>query len=89
VVTARLLGVLKLTDEGEQDDKLIAVIPGDLLDVEGGMAALEERFPGVTVILETWFSSYKGPGVMQSGGMEEATSAYKVLEYAVEGYQAQ
>jgi inorganic pyrophosphatase len=84
VVEARLIGVLKLTDEGEQDDKLIAVLPGDLLDVPGGIGELEERFPGVTTILETWFSSYKGAGVLESGGMADAAAAMKVLHEALE-----
>jgi len=34
VVKAHLIGVLKLLDGGEQDDKLIAIIDNSIIDVE-------------------------------------------------------
>ncbi|USD44184.1 inorganic diphosphatase [Vibrio sp. SCSIO 43135] len=67
VVSARLIGVLKMLDGDEQDDKLIAVLTNDspFSGVES-LTELDERFIGVKDIVKIWFESYKG----KDGGME-------------------
>jgi inorganic pyrophosphatase len=87
VVTARPIGVLKLLDGGEQDDKIIAVLPDSPL---GGVSSLEElqsEFKGITDILEIWFSNYKGPGEMESKGFGDAAKARDIINDAVEAYE--
>ena len=61
VVSARLIGVMEMLDDGEQDDKLIAVLTQDspFADVQT-LAQLDADFPGVKEIVSTWFNSYKG-----------------------------
>lgn len=60
-VNVRVLANLVMLDNGEQDDKLLAVRVDDPLyqDVSS-LAELNDRFPGITTIIETWFSNYKG-----------------------------
>ena len=57
---AKVIGVIKMLDRGEQDDKLIAVDPqswfGHVITIE----ELEDSFPGVSYILKTWLNYYKG-----------------------------
>jgi inorganic pyrophosphatase len=88
VLEVRLLGVLKLQDGGEWDDKLLAVQEGTPLAAAVNVETLEELFPGVTSIVETWFSNYKGPGEIESGGFAGPDEAWKVLEAAIAAYEA-
>ena len=52
VVSAKLVGVLKLLDNGEQDDKLIAVQLNSPLKKSNSLKELDEQFPGIKEILE-------------------------------------
>lgn len=60
-VNVRVLANLVMIDNGEQDDKLLAVLSDDTLykDVQS-LADLNQQFPGITSIIETWFRHYKG-----------------------------
>ena len=62
LVEARPIGVLRLRDGGELDDKIIAVpLTGPFADCRS-IDALDERYPGVSTIISTWFGNYKGGG---------------------------
>lgn len=86
VVKAKLIGVLKLVDGGEQDDKLIAVLPGTVFYDLDSVEDLNEAFPGMLDIVETWFESYKGAGKLQSLGYKGADDAAAILNQAVDTY---
>lgn len=87
VIPVRLLGVLKMLDDGEVDDKLIAVsYSGPLSDVRS-LDELREKYPGVTEILEIWFVNYKGPGRIQLLGYETGETARIALERAAEEFR--
>jgi len=76
IVPVKVIGVMHMIDGGDPDDKIIAVIPGTSLGGVNSIAELDANFPGVTGILATWFSSYKGPGEIEVtgfGGPEDAT----------------
>lgn len=79
VVQARILGVLRLIDHGEQDDKILAVRPGAPLGDVRGIDGLRDRYPGVLEILETWFVHYEGAGNRSRGfgGPEAARSVVR------------
>ena len=75
VVAARLIGVLRLIDRGEQDDKLIAVMADTPFYEVEDLEELDDNFRGALPIIETWFANYKGPGKIESqgfGGVDEA-----------------
>lgn len=89
VVNVRLIGVLKMLDGGEQDDKLIAVLTEDspFANIQN-MAQLDSEFPGVSQIVGLWFANYKGPdGGMEAQGFEEATVAREVFDAAAAQYK--
>lgn len=86
VVAVRLIGVLELLDGGEQDDKLIAVQPGSPLGDASSLAELDDRYVGISQILEIWFSNYKGPGKMEAKGFGDPTRASEILEAAISAY---
>lgn len=89
IVRVRLIGVLRMIDGGQQDDKLIAVpIEGSPFSKIHDMAELENVFPGVSLILETWFLHYKGEGAkIDLEGFEgpDAAGALVVRAAAVTG----
>lgn len=60
-VAVRIIGQLSMLDDGERDDKLIAVLPQDnaFADVRD-IPDLQTRFPGIGDILLSWFQNYKG-----------------------------
>lgn len=62
VVPVRLIGAQKFTDDGEQDNKLLAVLPGTPLGDVTSLQELDEKFPGVSDIVRIWFEHYKGIG---------------------------
>jgi len=82
VVAARLVGVLKMLDGGELDDKLLAVMPSTSLVAVGDIADLDALFPGVTTIVETWFANYKGPGEIETKGYGPRSEALRMLSLA-------
>ncbi|SNY59281.1 Inorganic pyrophosphatase [Arsukibacterium tuosuense] len=60
VQQVRLVAVMRMLDNGEQDDKLLAVpLTGIFSDVTD-LAELQRQFPGVTEQLQYWFEHYKG-----------------------------
>jgi inorganic pyrophosphatase len=87
VASAKLIGVLKLEDSGEQDDKLIAVQFTSPLKKVDSIEELDERFPEITKILELWFTNYKGKGKMKSKGFGDLHEAEKILNQASKDYQ--
>jgi len=87
VVAARLIGVLKLLDEGQKDDNLIAVTAHRPFQEVMSMKDLKKKFPGTTEILKIWFSYYKGAGNVKIIGYGSKRSAKKTLEFAIKEYK--
>ena len=87
VVEAKLIGVLKLLDGGEQDDKLIAVMPGTVLGNVNSLVEMRQQFNGILEIVETWFTNYKGPGELVSKGIGDAEEANAILDAAVTSFE--
>jgi inorganic pyrophosphatase len=87
VVKASPIGVLKLLDGGEQDDKIIAVLPDSPLGGVSSLEQLQREFKGITDILEIWFLNYKGPGKMESKGFAGAAEARDIISDAVADYE--
>lgn len=87
VIKAKVIGVLRLLDGGEQDDKLIAVQADSPLYHLNSIEELAEGYNGITGIIETWFSNYKGPGKLVSNGYADRSSANNILEVAIAAYK--
>lgn len=87
IVSARPIGVLRMRDGGEKDDKIIAVLLDSPLGEVGSMGELTRRFNGVADILEIWFSNYKGPGKIRAEGFGSVTEARDLIEAAAGAYR--
>lgn len=80
VAKVKVVGLLKLVDKGELDHKVLAVMDHTPLAKVKSLKELNEQFPGVTDILQTWFTNYKGPGKMVFKGWGEAQEANELIE---------
>jgi inorganic pyrophosphatase len=87
VIQARPIGVLKMLDDGEQDDKIIALLLESPLDKISTIKELEREYQGITNIIEIWFSNYKGPGEVQSKGFGDVAESRNVIEAAAKAYK--
>ncbi len=86
VAEVKIVGVIKLLDGGEVDDKLIGVLPGSTFWEVNSLADLQAKYPGVTEIIQIWIANYKGPGVMEILGLGEVDEAWAILNAGVAAY---
>lgn len=87
VLKAKVIGVLKLLDRGEIDDKVIAVVEGSPLGNVNNIRELDQEFPGAKLIIETWFTNYKGPGEMKSLGYAEVDDAEIIITSSINAFE--
>lgn len=87
LVPVRIIGILRMVDRGEQDDKVVAVAKGTVFENLTDIDELESQFPGVTEIIHHWFSNYKGQGLVQCHGFGDREEARVVLNAAIEAYR--
>lgn len=92
VVKCRILGVMTLVDNGEIDDKMILAPVSSPFGSLKSIEELDKKFPGVTGILQTWFTSYKGYGKdgklqLSSKGFKSRAAAIKTIGDAILDYE--
>lgn len=88
LVEIRLIGVLKLKDRGEQDDKLIAVpLKGAFENIES-LDQLKTEFPGALEIIQIWFENYKGAGMMELEQIGDSNLANEILAEAEKAFKS-
>jgi len=87
VVEVKVIGLFRMHDDGELDVKLVAVRENTPFAEVASIAELQEKFPGVTTIVETWFGNYKGPGVIKTEGFGDVDEATNILNGAVADYR--
>lgn len=91
VVTARVLGVMKFVDDGEVDDKVIAV-PMDDRHSGDAVRSLDDVPAQLIKQIEFHFSHYKDlkkPGSTVVKGFEGVESAKQVIAEAIERWNSQ
>jgi inorganic pyrophosphatase len=88
VVRGRAIGVMSLIDTGEKDDKVVVVMENSPFASVRSIEELDRKFPGVTSILQTWFTSYKGRDkdgklLLSSPGFKGRAETIKLIGDAV------
>jgi inorganic pyrophosphatase len=86
VLPVRVIGSIRLVDDGDKDDKLIAVPKDSPLAKATTVAELDEIFPGITAILQTWFENYKGKDAVQCQGFGGKDEAEALIVAAMESF---
>jgi len=92
VVRARLVGALRATDQGERDDKLLAIpvsdddAPVPLSDLEDA-TELRRRYPKLDLILCLWLASYDAAeGGTQCEELVGREEAREILDRAMAAF---
>jgi len=83
------IGVVRVIDRFEQDDKIIAVEQGTSFDQVISIEALDDRYPGVSEILRIWFSNVHRTSDVQFMGTGSRAQANAVIDYAADAYVKQ
>ena len=86
VVRASAIGVIRLLDRAEQDDKILAVMEGTTFERATDLTLLERYFPGVTDILRIWFDNYAGESISYLG-LGPRASAQRLIEITSGEYE--
>lgn len=89
VARVKIIGVLKLQDGGEQDDKIIGVLENSALATVATPQEMDQKFPGVLDILKIWFENYKGPNIMSSHGYSGSAEAFQIIRKAEEAFETE
>lgn len=82
IIKCKIIGVLKLLDRGEQDDKLIAISHNSTLRNINSLEDLRSNYPGILNIIEIWFTNYKGVGKTESHGYQTNFKAIEIINNA-------
>jgi inorganic pyrophosphatase len=87
-VRARAIGVIRIIDRLEQDDKVLAVMDGPTLKNVNDLESLDKRYPGASDIVTTWFSNAYGKRSKVSlQGAGSRGQALSVIDFAIESYK--
>ena len=88
VVEIKLIGILKMLDEGKMDDKLIGVmVNNSIFSSIDSFNELKKSYGGITNILEIWFANYKGSNKIIINGFDDEKTALKVFKTAHKDYK--
>lgn len=82
----KIIGVVRLLDAGDNDDKLIGVLPGSTFWECNNMTDLQTKYPGVAEIIGTWLYYYKGAGAMDIQGFGDVDEAWDIINDCVARY---
>jgi inorganic pyrophosphatase len=78
----KIIGMLKLSDGGESDNKVIAITDNGVFDKIDSIAEMLVKKPTVIPIIKLWFEGYKKPGKMVFLGYEDKKKTIKYIEKA-------
>jgi len=88
VVRARAIGIIRVVDRLEQDDKILAVMLDSTLTGVSDLESLDARYPGASEIVRLWFGHAHGRlskvELMGTGSRGQADS---VIDYASETFK--
>lgn len=79
IVKCKIIGVLYLIDNSEQDYKLIAISENSNFKNINDIEELKTSYDGILKIIEIWFTNYKSDGRMKSNGYGDSKQALNIL----------
>ena len=82
IVKCKIIGVLYLIDNSEQDYKLIAISENSNFKNINDIEELKTSYDGILKIIEIWFTNYKSDGRMKSNGYGDSKQALNILKNA-------
>ena len=80
LVKVKVIGMIEMLDNGQKDDKFIAVKKNDLIFSKiNKVQEIKENFPGILKILKLWFENYKGINQIQVTNIYDKSIANEIL----------
>ena len=79
LVRAIPIGLLRVIDRLERDDKIIAVVPATPLAGVEDVAELDSKFPGVREILENWYTNARPGSAIEVQGFGSRAAARRLI----------
>jgi inorganic pyrophosphatase len=88
VVTAKVIGSIQLVNtKGVLTDKILAIQKDSpLYNSVNNLQDLDQKFPGIVKILETWWTNYNGIGKMKVAGFDDVNIANTIVTQAMDGF---
>ncbi len=80
ILKVKVIGMLKLIDKGEQDNKVIAVTTDGTFKKIDSIKEMLVKKPNVIPIVRAWFEGYKDPGKMVFMGYGNRKKTIKYIE---------
>lgn len=91
VIAVKPIGMILMKDKGEQDDKVVAVLPGSPMARFDEFKDLTQAYPGIFKILGTWLENYKGKKhgkkKVQVEGWANAEAADELVQAGAKAFQ--
>lgn len=87
IVNGKIIGLMKMIDEGEKDDKVLAVSEDSYLFKISDVEELRENYPGVLEIINIWFENYKGQNKIEILGFESPKEANKLIDISIKNFK--
>jgi len=88
VVRANAIGIIRVVDRMEQDDKILAIMSDSTMKGVTDIEGLNARYPGAAEIVSTWFSNAHGKrSKVQLIGTGSRSQANAVIDYAIDAYR--
>lgn len=89
VVKVKIIGVLKLMEDGEFDGKLLALKKGSPEYKMSSVEELNSNFANVVDEVTSWFENYKGPDSgLKVEGIGDDEQAMQILALSIESFKA-
>lgn len=86
VIKAVPIGVVRVVDRFEQDDKILAIEAGSNFKGVTDIESLDDKYPGVSEILRIWFGNVHRTSDVQLMGTGSRAQANSVIDYAAEAF---
>ena len=82
VIKVKAIGVMRMNDSGDQDDKIIAIpLNSKLLSNIKDIQDLQKSNPELLKKIKFWFKNYKGDNVVEFINFESAAKAAELIKF--------
>ena len=80
VVKVKILGVLRMLDYGDNDDKIVTVPINHKFSKFDNLRHFRSENPGVLENVTNWFENYKGKNVIKFNKFDSTSEASKLIK---------
>ena len=82
-IKVKPIGIIRLLNGAEIDDKIAGVFSESILYSINDISELNEKYMGITTIIETWFTNYKGSGKIVTNGWGGKNEAHQIIDKTI------